>query len=62
MMAPDGRIYVSYDRNRSSDGEILMAKFAEQEVLDGVVSQPNSKLKLLMSRPLKPREPKPAKR
>lgn len=62
FQAPDGRIYVSYDRNRATDGEILMAKFTEQEVMSGELSQPGSKLKLLISRPLKPREPKPAKR
>lgn len=62
FQAPDGRIYISYDRNRSSDGEILLAKFTEKEVLSGEISEPGSKLKTLISRPLKPREAKPAKR
>lgn len=58
FQAPDGTIHISYDRNRSSDGEILMARFTEQEVLNGTLSQPDSKLKILISRPLKPRNAK----
>jgi hypothetical protein len=33
--APDGRIFVIYDRNRSTDREILMASFVEEDVLQG---------------------------
>jgi hypothetical protein len=62
FQAPDGRIYISYDRNRSTDGEILFARFTEEEVLDGKISKPGSKLQGLISRPLKPRSEKPAKR
>lgn len=62
FQAPDGRIYISYDRNRSTDGEILFARFTEQEVLDGQLSAPGSKLKMLISRPLKPREAKSSKK
>ncbi|MDR2117120.1 MAG: glycoside hydrolase [Planctomycetaceae bacterium] len=32
---PDGRIFISYDRNRGSDAEILMASFTEEDVLAG---------------------------
>lgn len=34
FQAPDGTIYISYDRNRATDGEILMARFRESEVLE----------------------------
>ena len=30
---PDGTIYISYDRNRSTDGEILLARFTEDDIL-----------------------------
>ncbi len=62
FQAPDGTLYISYDRNRSTDGEILMARFTEQEVLDGRISHPNTKLQILISRPLKPRTEKQPKR
>lgn len=62
FQAPDGRIYISYDRNRSTDGEILLARFTEDEVLAGAVSKPGSKLQTLISRPLKPRTEKQPKR
>ena len=62
FQAPDGKIYISYDRNRSTDGEILFARFTEEEVLDGKISRPGSKLQSLISRPLKPRSEKAAKR
>jgi hypothetical protein len=58
FQAPDGRIYISYDRNRSADGEILMARFTEEEVLAGELSKPGSKRQMLISRPLKPRTEK----
>jgi hypothetical protein len=32
---PDGTIYIAYDRNRTTDKEILMATFAEEDVLAG---------------------------
>jgi hypothetical protein len=52
FQAPDGTIYISYDRNRSPDGEILLARFTETDVLEKRVSGPKSKLKMLISRPL----------
>lgn len=57
FQAPDGTLYISYDRNRASDGEILLARFREEEVLAGSLSHPGSKLRMLISRPLKKREP-----
>ncbi len=50
--APDGTMYVSYDRNRATDGEILMARFTEADVLEGRCVGPRSRLRMLISRPL----------
>ena len=52
VQAPDGTIYISYDRNRSTDGEILLARFTEDDVLAGKLVGEKSKLKMLISRPL----------
>lgn len=58
--APDGTIYISYDRNRAADGEILMARFTEDDILAKQLLGPKSKLKMLISRPLAPKAPPPA--
>lgn len=52
FQAPDGTIYISYDRNRSTDGEILLARFTEEDVQSRNLVGPKSKLKMLISRPL----------
>jgi hypothetical protein len=52
FQAPDGTIYISYDRNRATDGEILLARFTEDDILAGRLVGPKSKLKMLISRPL----------
>ena len=52
FQADDGTIYISYDRNRSTDGEILMARFTEEDILAKALKGPKSKLKMLISRPL----------
>ncbi|MAX35188.1 MAG: hypothetical protein CME33_01310 [Gimesia sp.] len=49
FQAPDGSIYISYDRNRATDGEILLAKFTEQDILAKKLVSPQSKLKQLIS-------------
>lgn len=54
--AEDGTIYISYDRNRSTDGEILLARFTEDDVLAGKLTRPKSALKVLISRPLAKRK------
>jgi hypothetical protein len=51
FQAPDGTIYISYDRNRATDGEILLARFNEQDIEAKKIEGPKSKLKLLISRP-----------
>jgi len=58
FQAPDGTIYISYDRNRATDGEILLARFTEQDVLAGRLVSPGSAFRMLISRPLKKREPR----
>lgn len=50
FQSPDGSIFISYDRNRDTDGEILMATFTEEEILAGTLSHPNSRLRVLISR------------
>jgi hypothetical protein len=55
FQAPDGTIFISYDRNRATDGEILLARFTEADVLARQITGPKSKLKMLISRPLAPR-------
>ena len=55
FQAPDGTIYISYDRNRATDGEILLARFTEADVLAKQLAGPKSKLKMLISRPLGPK-------
>ena len=49
--AADGRIFVSYDRNRSTDGQILLARFTEEDVLAGSCVSPGSALRILISQP-----------
>ena len=56
FQAPDGTIYISYDRNRATDGEILLARFTEKDILDGCLVGPKSKCRMLISRPLKNRK------
>lgn len=50
--APDGTIYISYDRNRSRDGEILLARFTEDDIVAKQFAGPRSRAKMLISRPL----------
>lgn len=57
FQAPDGTIYISYDRNRATDGEILLARFTEEDILAKKLVGPKSKLKMLISRPLAKRKP-----
>lgn len=52
FQAPDGTVYISYDRNRSTDGEVLLARFTEGDILAQKLVGPKSKLRMLISRPL----------
>lgn len=49
--APDHSIYISYDHNRSKDGEILMARFTEQDILAGKIISPKGRLQMIISKP-----------
>ncbi len=51
FQAPDGTIYISYDRNRATDGEILLARFTEEDILKRELVGAKSKLRMLISRP-----------
>jgi hypothetical protein len=61
FQAPDGTLYISYDRNRATDGEILLARFTEADIEAGRLVDPKSKLQMLISRPLAPRKSEPPK-
>jgi sialidase-1 len=50
-LSPDGTLYITYDRNRDTDGEVLLARFTEADVLAGRLVSPRSTLRLLVSRP-----------
>jgi hypothetical protein len=52
FQGPDGTIYISWDRNRSTDGEILMARFTEEDIAAKAFRGPRSRTKMLISRPL----------
>jgi len=56
FQAPDGTIYISYDRNRATDGEILLAKFTEADIAAKKLVESKSALKMLISKPLGPKK------
>ncbi|MBN2295042.1 MAG: exo-alpha-sialidase, partial [Pirellulales bacterium] len=50
FQAPDGTIYISWDRNRSTDAEILMARFTEEDIMAKKLVNPNSKTRMKIVR------------
>lgn len=52
FQAPDGTIYITYDHNRGP-GEIMLARFTEDDILEGRIVSPQSKLQMVITRPLK---------
>ncbi len=58
FQAPDGTLYISYDRNRATDGEILLARFTEVDVLAKKLTSKKARLRILISRPLANRRSK----
>ena len=46
----DGTIYITYDHNRG-DGEILMARFTEEDILAGKIIGSQSQLKIVVCKP-----------
>jgi len=51
FQSPDGTIHISYDRNRATDGVILMASFREQDILQKKLINSSSRLKHLVCQP-----------
>lgn len=52
FQAPDGSIFISYDRNRSTEGKIFLARFTEEDVLARKLVSPISFLEKCIIRPL----------
>ncbi len=48
--APDGRIYVVYDRERTKAREILMAVFRPEDVMAGYAVSPDARFRVLINR------------
>ncbi len=48
--AADGYIYVTYDRERVKEREILMARFTEEDILRGKIESPDGKLRILVNK------------
>ena len=48
--APDGTIYIVYDRNRFTDREILMARFTEDDVRRGRLASASGKFQILINK------------
>lgn len=48
--ADDGRIYIVYDRERYADKEILLAVVMEEDILEGRLIMPGSRLNALVSK------------
>lgn len=51
--APDGTIYIVYDRKRYTDKEILVARFTEKDILAGKIVSPGSMLKIIANKATK---------
>ncbi len=50
VQSPDGSLYISYDRERAKEREILFAKFTEADILAGKLVTESSRLKNLISK------------
>ena len=48
---PDGYIYISYDYKRAVEGDILMARFNETDILSEKIVSPLGKLNMVISKP-----------
>ena len=51
FQAPDGWIHILYDHNRKTDGEILMARFREEDVLAGEFKSRGAQARILVNKP-----------
>src|SRR5690606_37010450 len=52
FQSKDGTIYISYDRNRDTDGVILLARFNEEDIFAGKFQSRGSKARIVISKPL----------
>jgi len=50
QQSADGTLHLVYDRNRSTDREILMARFREEDILAGKGVSPTASLRIQVSR------------
>lgn len=50
VQAPDGRIYIIYDRERTAAREILMATFSEDDVRNGAAISPRTRLRVCVNK------------
>jgi predicted neuraminidase len=48
--APDGTIYLIYDYHRTTDREILLARFTEQDIMSGHFDSPGSQPRILVNK------------
>lgn len=59
VQAPDGTIYLSYDWNRHTDAEILLAKFREEDIAAQKFQSAGAKPRLLINKAFAPVVPAP---
>ena len=48
--APDGTVFIAYDRERAKEREILLATFAEEDVLAGKVVSERGRLMQMVNK------------
>ena len=58
VQAPDGTIYVIYDRERTRDKEILVSTFKEEDILAGKSITPQARFKILVNQATGKQPPK----
>jgi hypothetical protein len=51
FQAPDGYIYISYDHQRSREGDVLMARFNEEDILAEKTVSKRGELQMRISKP-----------
>jgi sialidase-1 len=51
FQSPDGYIYISYDYKRTQKGEVMMAKFNEEDILAEKLVSEKGQLGMLISKP-----------
>ena len=51
FQTPDGYIYISYDHQRTREGDVLMARFTEEDILEGKIISERGDLGMRISKP-----------